>query len=108
MSPLGLVLKSNGVLATLGLTLLGFVVGYLLSYRLGPLTRTTQAALEAHGEISKAEALALASVNIEKLLGVKSGHSQGDLVATRGGTLLDFQSRVVGLISSSRGVVDLV
>jgi hypothetical protein len=109
MSPLGLVLKSNGVLATLGLMLLGFVVGYLLSYKLGPLTtRITQAALEAHGEISKAEALALASVNIEKLLGVKSGHSHGDLVATRGGTLLDFQSRVVGLISSSRGVVDLV
>jgi len=97
------------VLATHGLTLLGFVIGYLLSYAPGTLmTRTTQAALEAHGEISKAEALALASVNLEKLLGVKRGHSQGDVVATRGGTLLEFQSRVVGLISPSRGVVDLL
>jgi len=66
------------------------------------------AALEAHGEISKAEALALASVNLEKLLGVEPDHSQNDLVATRGGTLLDFQSRVVGLISARRGVVNLL
>jgi len=66
------------------------------------------AALEAHGEISKTAALALASVNLEKLLGVKVGPLQGDLVATRGGTLLDFSSRVVSIISSVRGVVDLM
>jgi hypothetical protein len=69
---------------------------------------SNQAALEAHGEISDAEALALASVNLEKLLGVKPKPSQGDLVATRGVTLLDFHSRVVGVISPTRGVVDLV
>lgn len=65
-----------------------------------------QAALEAHGQITKAEALALASVNLEKLLGVKKAHS-GDLVATEGGTLLGFEGKVVGLISARRGVVDL-
>jgi len=64
------------------------------------------AALEAHGEISKTQALALASVNLEKLLGVRVDHLHGDLVATRGGTLFDFQSKVVSLISSARGVVD--
>lgn len=67
----------------------------------------SQAALEANGEISKAEAIALASVNLERLLGVKPDQFQSDLVATRGGTLLDFKSKVVGLISPRRGVVDL-
>ena len=102
-----LVLKNNGVPETHGLTWHGFVVVHLLS---GGETDDfdDQAALEAHGEISKAEALALASVNLEKLLGVEPDHSRNDLVATRGGTLLDFQSRVVGLISPRRGVVDLL
>jgi hypothetical protein len=66
-----------------------------------------QAALEA-SEVSRAEVLALASVNLKKLLGVKGIHFQSDLVATKGGTLLDFQSRVVGLISPSCGIVDLL
>src|ERR1700683_4739755 len=107
MLPSASVLKSNGVPATRGLTLHGFVVAYLLRGR-ETNSLNHQAALEAHGEISKAEALALASVNLEKLLGVEPDHSQNDLVATRGGTLLDFQSRVVGLISARRGVVNLL
>ncbi|KAF7969725.1 hypothetical protein HWV62_26136 [Athelia sp. TMB] len=64
------------------------------------------AALESHGEISKAEALALASVNLEKLLGVK--RVKPDIVATKGGSLLDLESKVVGIISAHRGVVDLL
>ncbi|KAL1701180.1 hypothetical protein EV121DRAFT_212640 [Schizophyllum commune] len=63
------------------------------------------AALESDGRITQAQALALASTNIRKLLGVKGS---GDLVATRGGSILDFESKVVGVLSSSRGVVDLL
>ena len=67
---------------------------------------SVQAALDANGEISKADALALASVNLEKLLGIKSGNFEGDLVATSGGDLLEF-SKVVAVISPTRGVVDV-
>ena len=74
---------------------------------LDKLTMKDQAALEA-SEVSRAEMLALASVNLKKLLGLKDIHFQSDLVATRGGTLLDLQSRVVGLVSPSRGIVDLL
>ncbi|KII92269.1 hypothetical protein PLICRDRAFT_37059 [Plicaturopsis crispa FD-325 SS-3] len=64
------------------------------------------AALESSGAISKTQALALASVNLEKLLGVDEAEF-GDLVATAHGDLLSLQSKVVGVISPSRGVVDL-
>ncbi|KAF9241521.1 hypothetical protein BU15DRAFT_87115 [Melanogaster broomeanus] len=65
------------------------------------------AALESDGVISKSEALALASTNLEKLLGVKPGASlSGDLVATRGGSALDLDAKVVGIISSRRGSVE--
>ncbi|KAI1784439.1 composite domain of metallo-dependent hydrolase [Ganoderma leucocontextum] len=63
------------------------------------------AALEADGALSKADALALASGNLEKLLGVRASDLQGDLVVTRGGDLLGF-SKVVAVISPRRGVVD--
>lgn len=99
-------MKNNGVLVTRDLILLGFVVD-AFTY-LWVTDKDPQAALEAHGEISKTEALALASVNLEKLLGVNVGPLQSDLVATRGGTLLDFSSRVVSIISSARGFVDLM
>lgn len=73
-----------------------------------------QAALEASGSISQSEALALASSNLEKLLGVEEaggvhGAQQigGDLVATSFGGILDFESKVVGVISPRRGLVDL-
>ncbi|KAI0361764.1 carbohydrate esterase family 9 protein [Trametes cingulata] len=64
------------------------------------------AALESGGEIKKTEALALASVNVEKLLGIKSDGLRSDLVATRGGDLLEF-SKVVGVLSPRRGLVDI-
>ncbi|KAI0778058.1 carbohydrate esterase family 9 protein [Trametes elegans] len=65
------------------------------------------AALESDGQIQKADALALASVNVEKLLGIKADSSHGDLVATRGGDLLGF-SQVVGVVSPRRGIVDVL
>ena len=55
--------------------------------------------------------MAIASTNIEKLLGGKveaSAEQLGDLVATEGGDLLDFTSKVVAVISPRRGFVDLL
>ncbi len=46
------------------------------------------AALEADGVLSKADALALASINLGKLL---ADSLQGDLVVTRSGDLLEFR-----------------
>lgn len=67
------------------------------------------AALEAGGRISKLQALALASKNLEKLLGsnVELASGTSDLVATQGGDLFSFGSKIIGVISPSRGSVDL-
>ncbi|PFH51544.1 hypothetical protein AMATHDRAFT_175162 [Amanita thiersii Skay4041] len=62
------------------------------------------AALETEGRISKEEALAMGSVNIQHLLGV---HSEVDLVITHGGDLLELGSRVIGVISPRRKMVHL-
>ncbi|KAL1742134.1 hypothetical protein HDZ31DRAFT_66247 [Schizophyllum fasciatum] len=62
------------------------------------------AMLESGGQIAEVDALAMASTNILKLLGVKGS---GDLVATKGGGILEFESKIVGVLSRSRGVVDL-
>ncbi|KAF8904152.1 hypothetical protein CPB85DRAFT_1225892 [Mucidula mucida] len=64
------------------------------------------AALEMDGELSGADTLALASVNVASLLGLDV--QEYDMVATRGGTLLEFESKVVGVISSRRGVTDIL
>ncbi|KAG6911111.1 hypothetical protein DXG01_003851 [Tephrocybe rancida] len=63
------------------------------------------AALTANGQLSKAEALALGSVNLEILLGLDTGNS--DLVATKGGDLLGFEGKVIAVISPNQGKVDL-
>ena len=55
---------------------------------------TYQAALEAPDYLTREEALALASTNLEKLLGVKVGNTDCDLVATEGGGLLDIEGKV--------------
>ncbi|KAJ6577401.1 carbohydrate esterase family 9 protein [Mycena capillaripes] len=66
------------------------------------------ASLATGGKMSKAEVLALGSTNVAKLLGAKApGIFTQDLVATRGGDLLGFDSKVVAVISPSRGLVDL-
>ncbi|EGN99897.1 hypothetical protein SERLA73DRAFT_72673 [Serpula lacrymans var. lacrymans S7.3] len=66
------------------------------------------AALEADGQISEIQALSLASTNLETLLGVRSDLTDGDLVITRSGGLLDMQGKVIATISARRGVVDFI
>ncbi|KAJ7164026.1 carbohydrate esterase family 9 protein [Mycena crocata] len=67
------------------------------------------AALATGGSMSRAEALALGSTNVATLLGAKPQtiFSQ-DLVATRGGDLLSFSSKVAAVLSPRRGLVDLM
>ncbi|KAJ7731100.1 carbohydrate esterase family 9 protein [Mycena maculata] len=62
------------------------------------------AGLESNGALGKAAVLALASTNLETLLGVEEGNS--DLVATKGGS--DFEGKVVAIISPRSGMVNLV
>ncbi|KAL0956531.1 hypothetical protein HGRIS_002672 [Hohenbuehelia grisea] len=68
------------------------------------------AALDAGGEISKADAIALASVNLERLLGVQADldADNGDLVVTKAGSILDMEAKVAGIISARSGGVFLV
>ena len=63
--------------------------------------------IEAGGRISKEEAFALGSLNIEKLLGVTVQEDQVDLVATRGDDILGFGSRVMAVISPREQAVHL-
>jgi len=77
------------------------------------------AAAEAGGRISRARALMLGSVNVMKLLGGDGERLQeeeggmalsdwdGELVATVGGDLLEFGSKVVAVASARRGFVDV-
>lgn len=75
------------------------------------------AALEAGGKISKKQAFSIGTVNMMKLLGgdedrldaddPESGLPwEGELVATVGGDLLEFGSKVVA-VASRRGFVDV-
>ena len=65
-----------------------------------------QAAMEVDRIISGEEALAVGSVNLEKLLGVRDFNH--DLVATQGGGLFDTGSKVVAIISERKEGVDLL
>ena len=65
-----------------------------------------QAALESGDTISKAQAIALVSPNVEKLLGIERDPDETELVVTTGGDLLEY-SKVIAVISPSRGVVDI-
>ena len=65
-----------------------------------------QAALETGGALPRSEVIALASTNLEKLLGIHEPHD--DLVATIGGDLFDFTSKVAAVISPRRGLVDIL
>ncbi|KAI0342085.1 carbohydrate esterase family 9 protein [Trametopsis cervina] len=65
-------------------------------------------AIDAGGSISKAKAIALTSTNINKLLGGKAEADDYELVATEGGDLLDFSSKVRAVISPRRGLVDFL
>ncbi len=67
-------------------------------------------AIDAAGDISKADAIAIGSTNVQKLLGgeveAEVASNTYELIATEGGDLLDFGSKVVAVISPRRGVVD--
>lgn len=63
--------------------------------------------MEVYGELNQSEALALASTNLEKLLGLDLEAELADLVAVQGGDLFDFESKVVGILSPRRDAVDL-
>ncbi|KAH7885714.1 hypothetical protein F5I97DRAFT_1874828 [Phlebopus sp. FC_14] len=65
------------------------------------------ASVDSKGLISFADAMTMATTNIEKLLGVKRGAIECDMVATRGGELLSFGGKVVAVTSPRRGVVDI-
>lgn len=72
------------------------------------LTRDVQASIESNGRIDKQQAYALATTNLEKLLGVVNlPDGAADLVAYQGGSLFDLSSKVVGVLSAERGGVDL-
>lgn len=81
---------------------INYVVLILISY--------TQLALDAGGSITKAQAMAIGSTNVEKLLGgkVEVTAEVADLVATEGGDLFDFTSKVKAVISPRRGFVNLL
>jgi len=67
-----------------------------------------QAALEANGALTKQEALALASTNLNRIFGITNeDDSMDDLVAYHGGDVFDMESKVVGIISPRLGRVDL-
>jgi hypothetical protein len=58
------------------------------------------AMLESSGEISKAQAIEMASVNVEKLLGLNLTDTETELVVTGGGGLFDF-SKVIAILSTT-------
>ncbi|RPD56488.1 composite domain of metallo-dependent hydrolase [Lentinus tigrinus ALCF2SS1-7] len=66
------------------------------------------AALESRSVISKVQAIALASANVENLLGVeRDAAGDGELVVTREGELLGY-GKIVGFISPLTGTVDIL
>ena len=52
--------------------------------------------------------MAIGSTNIEKLLGGKVETEDREFVATEGGDLFDFESKVRAIISPRRALVDLL
>lgn len=66
------------------------------------------AALESDGTLSRKNAFAIGSVNLEKLLGVETSGEDADLVATTGGDLLEMSAKVRAIISPRRQKVDLL
>lgn len=65
-----------------------------------------QAMAESNGRIDGQKAHALASTNLEKLLGIIN--LIPDLVAYEGGDAFNLSSKVVAVLSSDRGIVDLM
>ncbi|KAF6761161.1 amidohydrolase [Ephemerocybe angulata] len=66
------------------------------------------AAIESGGRITREDAFAIGSWNVERLLGVERDHESVDLVATRGGDFLDSHAKVVAIISPDSQTVNMV
>ncbi|KAF7428612.1 hypothetical protein PC9H_007839 [Pleurotus ostreatus] len=64
--------------------------------------------LDAQGDLTKADAIALGSVNLEKLLGIDEDSANNDLVVTKAGSITDFEAKVVGIVSASKDAVYLL
>ncbi|RPD56487.1 composite domain of metallo-dependent hydrolase [Lentinus tigrinus ALCF2SS1-7] len=65
------------------------------------------AAIESDGLISREQAVALGSTNVERLLGIERNADEVELVATHGEDLLNY-GKVVCVVSPGRGLVDLL
>ncbi|KAF9242017.1 hypothetical protein BU15DRAFT_44398 [Melanogaster broomeanus] len=63
-------------------------------------------ALSSDGSIDRTTAFALATINVEKALGIGGGMPQ-DLVAYAGGDVFDFEGKAVAVISAQLGRTDL-
>ena len=89
--------------------LLGYACLYICA-RVFALTRRRgdlKAAIESDGLISKEQAIALGSINVEKLLGIERNAEESELVVTRGGDIVSY-GKVVGVVSPRRGMVDFL
>ena len=58
--------------------------------------------------VSRKQALALVTTNLEALLGVEVSGNDADMVAYRGGDVFDLSSKVAAVISPRRSSVDLL
>ncbi|KAJ6483842.1 hypothetical protein C8R47DRAFT_1217531 [Mycena vitilis] len=67
------------------------------------------AALDANGTLNYATAMALATTNLEIALGLDHArpYMGEELVVLEGGGMFDFESKVIGVVSGQRGLVDL-
>ncbi|KAL0072430.1 hypothetical protein AAF712_000193 [Marasmius tenuissimus] len=66
------------------------------------------AAIEANGKLSQEQAIALASKNIEILLGAEVDDDDTDMVATSAGDLFEMSAKVVAIVSSRQSSVELI
>jgi hypothetical protein len=60
--------------------------------------------LDAAGQLSKPEVLALATAHLEALLGIDNDQANSDMVITTNGELFDFEAKVAGVIVQGRGI----
>ena len=66
--------------------------------------------MESNGTIDQSQAFALVSSNLERALGLTRRHTEyeiPDMVMYQGGGVFDFESKVVGVVSSARKAVEL-
>ncbi|KZT52271.1 carbohydrate esterase family 9 protein [Calocera cornea HHB12733] len=62
---------------------------------------------DAHGKMTKGQALELVSYTVNKLLGLHESNTRGDFVAYKGGDFFSTGAKVVGVLSAGRGITEL-